>query len=285
MADASAKDDHGRDPGLSRPDPTHRPKTESAVADPEGDAGAGGPAEELLTVVQQLGGVLLSAETIESAVQLVVEAAVRTIPGSVGAGVTLVDPHGTRSLAASSVLVEEADRLQYEFEDGPCLTAWREQTVVRVDDVATEARWPRWTAAVASLGVRSALSSPLVAGGTSVGAIKVYADRPNAYDASEEDLLQIFARQAAILLTNAQSMAETRQLTAQLMDAMRSRTLLATATGILLARGATDEQEALDLLVRAAQRSNLPVHEVARRLVASPTGEEGGAPDTDPAAP
>ena len=39
-----------------------------------------------------------------------------------------------RSMAASDPLVERADALQYQFDSGPCLTAWRDQVTVRVDD-------------------------------------------------------------------------------------------------------------------------------------------------------
>jgi hypothetical protein len=49
--------------------------------------------------------------------------------------VTLVDTHGKRSMAASDPLVERADALQYQFDSGPCLTAWRDQVTVRVDDI------------------------------------------------------------------------------------------------------------------------------------------------------
>lgn len=275
MADASFDEPAQERPGLPPHDgpaePAERqPTPERLTVDAEDSASA------VWAVVQQLGGVLLSAETVETAVQLVTEVAVRTIPGSTGAGVTLIDDRGKRSTAASNRLVEQADRLQYEFDSGPCLTAWREQTLVRVDDVAAESRWPQWTAAVGSLGVASVLSAPLVAGGEPLGAIKVYADRPNSYDASSEELLRLFARQAAILLANTQAVAGARQLTARLTEALRSRTLVAQACGVVMARGAADPQEAFGLLVAAAERSNLPVHEVARRLLASVTDDGGG---------
>jgi len=46
------------------------------------------------------------------------------------------------------------------------------------------------------------LSVPLVTSGAAIGAIKVYSGQPAAYNARAERLLELFARQAAILLSN-----------------------------------------------------------------------------------
>jgi len=231
---------------------------------------------DLSVVLAQLGAVLLSAETVDTAMRLVTRLAAATIPGSAGAGVTLIDTRGKRSTAASDALVEEADALQYEFDTGPCLTAWRDQVLVRIDDVDEDTRWPQWTAAVADLGVVSVLSVPLLAGGECLGAIKVYARQAAAYDAHAETLLGLFSQQAAILLANTRTVAEARQLTGQLTTALRNRDLIAQAQGVLLAQGAADEQAAFAMLVAASQRSSIKLQEVARRIVASFTG---GPPD------
>jgi GAF domain-containing protein len=150
--------------------------------------------EELTAVLAQMGAVVLSAETIDSTIELVTTLAAETIPATTGAGVTLVDAHGKRSMAASDPLVERADALQYQFDSGPCLTAWRDQVTVRVDEIDGETRWPQWTAAVAELDLRAMLSVPLVTSGAAIGAIKVYSGQPAAYNARAERLLELFAR-------------------------------------------------------------------------------------------
>lgn len=220
-------------------------------------------------MVAQLGGVLLSVETVQSAVELVTRLAAETIPGTAGAGVTLVDRHGHRTTAASSPLVADADSLQYSFESGPCLTAWSEQVPVRVDDLAAETRWPQWTAAASDLGVQSVLSVPLLSPTTSVGAMKVYSHRAHTYDHRSEEVLSLFAEQAAVLLANMLTLADARTLTAQLNDALQTRDVIGQAEGVLMARGAEDEHAAFALLVSASQRSNVRVNDVARRLIAS----------------
>jgi GAF domain-containing protein len=223
----------------------------------------------LAGLLLQLGGVVLSAETLQTVVALVTRLAAATIPGTAGAGVTLVDARGRRTTAASDPLVTEVDALQYAFDSGPCLTAWSDQVTVRIDRLDTEDRWPRWTAAAAGLGVASMISLPLVSGEVSVGAIKLYSREAGVYDARAEEIFGLFAEQAAVLLANMLTLADARQLSAQLTDALQRRDIIGQAAGVLIARGAGDRDTAFALLVAASQRSGVRVHEVARTLVAS----------------
>lgn len=222
---------------------------------------------ELSPAVRQMAGLVLSRETVDDALRLVTTLARATIPGTIGAGVTLVDEHGRRSRASSNHAVEEADGLQYELDEGPCLTAWRSRQLVRLDDTTTDSRWPAWTSAVSALGVRSVLSAALVVDDEAIGAIKVYSDRPNNYDAHAERVMSLFAQQAAILLANTQSLQRARHLSGQLTDALGSRDAISRATGVLMAQGAADRQAAFILLADSAGRSGRTVEEVARDLL------------------
>src|SRR3978361_356824 len=108
---------------------------------PPGDATAGLSAE-LSSALTQMAGLVLSRETVDTAVALVTTLAEATIAGTTGAGVTIADEHGKRSKAASNQLVEQADALQYELDEGPCLTAWRTRQLVRIDDTAPDSPRP-----------------------------------------------------------------------------------------------------------------------------------------------
>lgn len=236
--------------------------------------------EELLGLLTQLGAVLLSAETVDSTVELVTRLAKETIASTVGAGVTVVDLRGKRSTAASDVLVEQADQIQYDLDTGPCLTAWRDQVPVRVDDVDAETRWPQWTAAVGALGLRSVLSVPLIAGDVSIGAIKVYSQQPHVYDERSARLLALFAKQAAILLTNTLTLADAQQTSVQVVVALENRDIIGQAKGVLIAQGAADPDLAFGMLASASQRSNVKLHEVARQVVAGVLARNAGPPAT-----
>jgi GAF domain-containing protein len=239
--------------------------TDSAA--PPTEVTAGQPAE-LSSALTQMAGLVLSRETVDTAVALVTTLAQATIAGTTGAGVTIADEHGKHSRAASNRLVEQADALQYEFDEGPCLTAWGTRQLVRIDDTATDSRWPSWNGAAAGLGVRAVLSIPLVVDDESIGAIKVYSDQPANYGEHEERVMSLFAEQAAILLANTQSLAQARRLSRQLTDALGGRDAIVAATGVLLARGAADHDAAFMALTDAARRSGQTVRQLASDLIA-----------------
>ena len=227
-------------------------------------------AEELAAVFARMSGLLLSEETVSTALGLVTSLTVEAITGTIGAGVTLLDNQGRKTTAAASdPLVERADGLQYDLDEGPCLSAWAERVVFRVKDMTLESRWPRWSREVAALGLRAALSAPLIAGGSSLGAIKVYAKEPSAFTERDEHLLTMFAAQAAILVANVQSYQNAQRLSDDLKDALRSRDLIAMAKGILMEREATDEETAFIMLASAAQREHKKLDDVGRALVQS----------------
>jgi GAF domain-containing protein len=257
------------DPALPAPDPT---STSASAPEPAGPGAPGAaPPVDLTWALSQMSGLLLSRETVDTALELVTTLAAATTAGTLGAAVTIVDEHGKRSRAASGPVAERADALQYEFDEGPCLTAWRTQQVVRIDDTTTDARWPRWNEAAAALGVRSVLSAPLLAGEESIGAMKVYGERPSHYGPHDEQVMRLLAAQAAILLANTRSLAEARRLRRQLTEALSSRDAIAAATGVLLAQGAAGRETAFATLAAAATRTGRPLQDVARAVLSAVT--------------
>ena len=226
------------------------------------------PAEELTAVFARMSGLLLSNETVATALDLVTALAVEAVGAADAAGVTLVDAQGRRRTAgATDALAERADAAQYELDQGPCLAAWAGRAVVRVDDVRTDARWPRWAGAAEGLGLRSALSAPLVAGDTALGAMKLYARSPRAFDARSEHLLAMFAAQAAIFVANVQHAEAGRRLSEDLRAALRERDAVACARGVLMEREGVDEAGAFTLLAARAQQEGSALHASARALV------------------
>jgi GAF domain-containing protein len=229
--------------------------------------------EELMSAFARMSGLLLSRETVTSALTVVTSLAVEAIPGTSGAGVTLVDARGRKTTsAATDPLVAAADARQYELDEGPCLSAWRDRAVLRIDDMTAEPRWPAWTPAAARMGLRSSLSAPLVAGGDSVGAIKVYSTDPAAFGQRAEHLLTMFAAQAAVLVANVQSLENARRLSDNLKAALRSRDVIGMAKGILIGQDGVDEDKAFAMLVTRSQREQKKLRDVAAGLIQSAQG-------------
>lgn len=225
-------------------------------------------ADELAAVFARLSGLLVSQETVQTSLQLVASLAHETVPDSAGAGVTLVDGSGARkSAGATGPRVQQADQIQYDLDEGPCLAAWRDGVVVRVGDTASDSRFPRWGRAAHDLGLRSSLSAPLVAGHETLGAIKVYSTQTGAFTDRSQHLLPMFASQAAVLLANVQAYERAQEVTDQLREALASRDVISTAKGILMLRDRVSEQDAFRMLVSVASRQNRKLRDVAEDIV------------------
>lgn len=226
-------------------------------------------ADELAGVFARMSGLLLSEETVETALGLLSSLARETVPRSSGAGVTVIDERDRRSSGSTDPRVQEADGLQYELDEGPCLTAASDRELVRIDDVTEDRRWPRWAAAVVGLGVRSAMSAPMIAGDRSLGAIKVYAEEPGAFDERSEQLLTLFSAQAAVLVANVQHHERAQRLSVSMREAFRGRDLVCTAKGVLMGRHAVDEATAFGMLLARGQQDGTTVAQAARAIVDS----------------
>jgi GAF domain-containing protein len=231
--------------------------------------------EQLAATLVQMAGLVMSQDTVRSAVELVTTLASATTPGTEGA-VTVVDEHGTRTMAATSELARQADALQYSLDEGPCLTAWRTGGLVRIDDTTGDRRWPAWSGQAGGLGIRSVLSAPLLGGGGTIGAIKLYALQPGRFDEHDERVMTLFARQAAVLLAATQDLAGARALSRRLTEALADRDAVNQAIGVLLARGAPSREVAFASLAAAAENARRPVRDVAAELLATLTGTVAG---------
>ncbi|OXM62898.1 GAF and ANTAR domain-containing protein [Amycolatopsis vastitatis] len=227
-------------------------------------------AGQVAAVFARMSGLLLSSDKVDTALKLITALAVEMVPGTTGAGISLMDRHGERvTAAATDQVVEWADALQYQLGHGPCLTAWSDRVVVRVDDLAVDERWPSWSRPAAELGLRSALSAPMVAGPEPLGALKVYAAQPRSYGEREEQLLTMFASQAAMLISNMRTAQDAERASGQVAEALRGREVVELAKGIIMARDHVDERTAFLTLAQLAEQEHTTVRHTAERLAQS----------------
>jgi len=228
--------------------------------------------EELGYAMARSSGLLLSGRVVEAVLPLLTATALQVAPAAIGAGLTLVAADGSRRTAAGTDdLVEKADALQYELDEGPCLDAWRNRRLIGADDLADDDRWPRWAPLATELGLRSVVSAGLVAGEASVGAIKLYSSRPAAFTAADEAALSLFAAQAALLVSSAETFHRAGQLSEELQTALRERDTVNRATGLIMGREKVPEARAFGYLMSRAQSDGVPVHQAAARVLRSAT--------------
>ncbi|MGY1697799.1 GAF domain-containing protein [Geodermatophilus sp. SYSU D00814] len=226
-------------------------------------------ADELSVVSARVSGLLLSEETVATALGLVSSLLLETVPAAVGAGVTIVDPAGRRTAGATDPLVERADALQYELDEGPCLAAAAGRALVRADDLRADPRWQRWAAEAVDLGLLSTVSAPLLAGDRTLGALKVYGGAPGVFTPHDAHVLTLSAAQAALLVTHVTARERARRASDDLRQAVAARDVVSTAKGVLMARHGVGEETALGMLLSRSGGDAGTLRQAARAVVDS----------------
>jgi GAF domain-containing protein len=206
---------------------------------------------------------------VQDALQSVVDLAMASCE-CFGASVTLVRASGgAETTATSAEIIEQADNLQYEFDEGPCLRAAEQGGAYLIVDTATDPRWPVWGPAVAQLGLHSVLSIHLFTDARVLGALNLYYTSIEEFADDEVEAAKVVAAHASVALARLRSERD-------LWRAIDSRHLVGQAQGILMERYRITPEKAFAVLRRHSQQHNIKLHEIAATLVR--TGKLPGGP-------
>jgi putative methionine-R-sulfoxide reductase with GAF domain len=217
--------------------------------------------QDLADRLSDLARSLQSENDPASTLTRIVQAAVTAIPGVDDASISVVlGRRRVEAQAASGELPRRVDALQAETAQGPCLDAVYEEHTVRVPDMRSETRWPRFAARAAAAGAGSMLCFQLWVEGDNLGALNLYSRSPAAFDDESEHIGLLFASHAAVAFAGARQQAS-------LHVALTTRDLIGQAKGVLMERHKITGGAAFELLVAASQDSNRKLRDVADELV------------------
>ena len=235
--------------------------TSTTPAEPS--AAASGDPQPLADRLSDIARSLEHENSVEGTLQAIVDTAVTTVPGAGHASISAV--HGKRAvitLASTSELPRRTDQAQYDTGAGPCLDSLYDRHAVRLDDVATETRWPEFVARAGALGMGSMLSLQLYVEGDDLGALNLLSEQPHSFDEESEQVALLFASHAAVAMAGAGEQEHLRW-------AICNRDLIGQAKGILMERFSCDADRAFLLLAHASQAANRKLTAVAEELVDS----------------
>jgi hypothetical protein len=187
--------------------------------------------------------------------------AAQLVPGAAHAGITLSKRPGTiETVAPTDHYPVVLDQIQRHCNEGPCLSAARHDQLVRVDDLRSDVRWPRYCRqAVAVTPIRSMMSFQLFAHRARTAALNVYSEQAHAFGEESANLGLLFAAYTTLTW----SMLSRDQ---HFRRGLSSRDTIGQAKGILMERFHIDAEAAFELLRRRSQESNTAVITIARRL-------------------
>jgi signal transduction histidine kinase len=160
-----------------------------------------------------------------------------------------------------------------ERGQGPAGTAIRTGQPVACNEVLTDPRFLPWRERARGHGLRSSVALPIRAEGQTIGAVLVYADEPEAFDAKEADLLQQATNDLAhgILLLRAKAERARTEEALERTQAELARVARATTVGELTASIAHEVNQPLAGVVTNAN--------ACLRWLAGPSPDLGEARD------
>jgi GAF domain-containing protein len=202
------------------------------------------------------------------------------VSGADEATITMVrkDRH-CYSAAATSSLASDFDVLQDETGQGPCLDAiWQQQTV-RVDDLASDPRWPVLGPRAAERGIGSMLCLQLFVHRDTLGALDLLGLATSAFTDESEHVGLLLASHAAIAAADAHHFEN-------VSSALMNRDVIGQAKGILMERFKITADEAFTVLAKVSQDTNRKVSAVAEDLARTgmwaPRSRPGPTPQDTP---
>jgi GAF domain-containing protein len=230
-------------------------------------------APDLVQTFTALQSLLLTAQGIDEFLTEVAKLAAGVVRSAASCGITIRRDGQPLTVASSDSRAEQVDEVQYGAGTGPCLTTLDSGAIIDVPDLTADTRWTDYRHHALAQGVRSSVSIPLSIDGSTVGALNIYSSEPHAFDQATRQHAESFATQASTALTLALRSAAQAEDTAQLEQALTSRTVIDQALGILMAQQRCTPEDAFALLRAHSQNNNRRLRDVAADLITRVSGQ------------
>ena len=190
--------------------------------------------------------------------------AVTYVPGAQFAGVLLVKKKKEfESLGVTDPVVAQLDEIQMQVGEGPCLEAAWEQPTVWMNNFYDEQRFRLFAEkAISETAVRSSLSFQLFTHEGAMGALNLFSEKVDAFTWESEEVGFVYATHAALALFRARQEMHFN-------SALASRDIIGQAKGMIMERFTVDAVQAFELLRKLSQDSNVPLVDIAKKLVAN----------------
>ncbi|MFJ5700488.1 GAF and ANTAR domain-containing protein [Arthrobacter sp. NPDC093139] len=224
------------------------------------------------SITEHLNEMVLASSDVEAFLHELARVSARSLsePGDeVLCGITLLRHRKAATVASSTPEAQAMDEIQYDFGDGPCMTASREQETVHIPDLEEHGLWPQYSRKVLAQGVRSILAIPFQLEGETRAALNLYSHRPGRFEGRVLDLAEDFVTQTSMALRLAVRFAHYSEAAANLKATLESRTVIDVAVGVIMAQNRCSQEEAFQLLKAASSTRNIKLHSVATAIVDS----------------
>ena len=235
------------------------------------------PAEQKrVTGSQYLHEAILESSEIDSFLNALTRLAVHEISEDgeeILCGITLLRHKRGGSVASSSQEARELDEIQYRYKDGPCISAARTQTLVHIPDLQSDGHWPEYSRVVVARGIRSVLAVPFQLEQGDEAALNLYGRAAHEFTVDKMKLAQGYARQASQAFSIALRLARHRDTAADAVAALKTRTAIDLAVGMIMGQNNCSQHQAVEILKAASSHRNIKLRDIASAMVAERSSE------------
>lgn len=221
--------------------------------------------DDILTVASELAELtrLVADDDFNGTMERFVARIVRTVPGCDDAIITVRSSAGVETVHSSKDLGFDP------LLPGPIVEAVTFAEPRRLDDVASDQRWPAFGTQFVNAGYRSCLCLPLSTAGEESAVLTLLSRDAGRFGEAEYDVVLLMTLHAGVVFENAALYYDTLALVSQLRTALRTRSLVGQAQGMLMRHCKYGPDQSFDALRRASQNHNRKLRDIAEQLVSA----------------
>ena len=222
--------------------------------------------DDVTSALQQLAETLQTQRTLGGALAGIAEAATTSVPGCDAATIAISIQGRPATAAMTARVALELDMVQYDTQDGPCLTTFATMTTLRLDLTEANESFPHFAPAARRRGVRGVLSVPATWGDDLVATLNLYS-RTGPFDESAVDVATVLAAQVAIAVSRSPEFASARAVVEGAQRDAEDQADVDLATGLLMVSQAFTAEQAEGLLREAAAHDEQTILQIAQRII------------------
>ncbi|MET3175121.1 UNVERIFIED_ORG: hypothetical protein ABIB52_002983 [Arthrobacter sp. UYCu721] len=181
--------------------------------------------------------------------------------------ITVERETGPVTVASSTETARSLDERQYAFDNGPCLTALREQRTVLLRDLQADESWAWYAGAVSDEGIRTILAVPIPTDNGSRSALNCYSTQLNTFGPETVADIDEHAASLSRILRLAIRVHPSDPYREHLRPALRSRAIVDSAMALIMVQNRCSHETAVKLLRLASRSSDRRLHDIAEDIL------------------
>ncbi|MFG1777950.1 GAF and ANTAR domain-containing protein [Micromonospora sp. NPDC049048] len=223
---------------------------------------------ETAALLRELTAALIAGDDFDQALGALVRTTRDAVAGVSWCGFTTLRAGEPAGAAASDARLAGLDDLRHG-PDSPAMDAVRRREMILSDRLDREGRWPAWTPRARELGVHGVISAPVDVDEQVIGSINLYAGTADLLTPGHQLTAMLLAEHAGLLLAAVRDRARRAAQAGELDSAVLGDGVVGQAIGVIMTQRGCPAEEALDVLRSAASSLDIPLRQVADRLVAT----------------